>query len=147
MSQLQYRMPQHYSRRMREGIYSCGSAMAGKAVTCSATARQIRVIITKKTHKELKGTCNLFVHQKLYPMSFIQRKAFNYITVSYFREATSFAFPVLNDKGVACSFHTGCPENPNQVGRILRLTHSYPLLTSAQNPRKWSFNQNKTYKL
>jgi hypothetical protein len=66
----------------------------------------------------------------------IQRKAFNYITVSYFREAALFAFPVLNDKGVAGSVHMGCPENLNQVGRILRLTNSDPLLTSAQNPRK-----------
>lgn len=63
-------------------------------------------------------------------MFFIQRKAFNYITVSYIREATLFAFPVLNDKGVASNFHTGCPGIPNQVGRILRWTHSHPLLTS-----------------
>jgi hypothetical protein len=69
-------------------------------------------------------------------MFFIQRKAFNYITVSYFREGTLFAFPVLNDKGVASRVYTGCPENPNQIGRILRLTHTDPLLTSAQNPLK-----------
>jgi hypothetical protein len=57
-------------------------------------------------------------------MFFIQRKAFNYITVSYHRVATLLAFPVLNDKGVASTVHTGCPENTNQGGRILRLTNS-----------------------
>jgi len=109
--------------------------MAGKAVTFNATARQITVIITTNTHR-VNRTCNLFVHQMLYPKFFKQRKAFNYITVSYFREVTLSAFPVLNDKGVASSVHTGCPENPNQRGRILRLTNSDLLLTSAQNPRK-----------
>ena len=113
------------------------------AVTCRATARQITVII--KTNTNTNTIWNLFFHQMLFPVFFVQRKAFSYITVSYFREATLFAFPVLNDKGVASSVHTGCPENPNQVGRKLHWTHSDSLLTSAPNPRKWSSYRNKPY--
>jgi hypothetical protein len=83
----------------------------------------------------------------LYLIFFIQRKAFNHITVSHFREVALFTFPVLNDKGVASSLHTGRPENPNQVRRKLRLTHADPLLTLAQNPRKCSSDGNKRYSL
>lgn len=78
---------------------------------------------------------SLVRHQTLPLIFVIQKKAFSNITVSHFGvTAALFSFPAANDKGVASSLDTGCPQRQNRSG----LAHSQASPYFAQDTRKSS---------